>query len=533
MYQIIDSFVNLAFKVYIWARREHFDVRILNEWQSTLEELIVNRINVLKRKKKVWKTQQILRRNKHLEYLKQFQQQYVLVPADKASNNILVVCKKYYVDVLVKELLNAGQPSTYVDGGDTYDRLVKKHVCDLKRWNIRIPPVMEELPTLYWMPKLHKNPFGSRFIAASNKCTTKPLSTLLTTCLTALLVHFEEYCAGICRNTGINCFWVINNAQSVLHSLYTLNCTLDGRSLDTFDFSTLYTSIPHHSLKLTIKSLIEEAFRVRGALYICITRRGKWFWSTDCNHNINITRTQLVDMVDYLIDNIFVCVSNKVFKQSIGIPMGTDCAPLLANLYLFYFEYKFMKNLMKNNLAKARSFTYSFRYIDDLLTINNPSFEDNVKEIYPPELVLKKTTESKNLCSYLDVGISIVNGHFNTTVYDKRDDFNFRIVNFPFLSSNIPAGPSYGIYISQLVRIGRICNTYDEFVKRHLMITGRLIKQGFRYSKLVKSFKKFYIKYIHLMDNYNVCLKRHISEGICPLYIGLPVLFKHVTTRKP
>ena len=76
----------------------------------------------------------------------------------------------------------------------------------------------EELPTVYWMPKLHKNLYGSRFNAASNKCTTKPLSSLLTTCLTALLVHFEEYCAGICRNTGINCSWVINNAQSVLHS---------------------------------------------------------------------------------------------------------------------------------------------------------------------------------------------------------------------------------------------------------------------------------------------------------------------------
>ena len=111
-------------------------------------------------------------------------------------------------------------------------------------------------------------------------------------------------------------------------------------------------------------------------------------------------------MVDYLIDNIFVCVGNKVFKQSIGIPMGTDCAPLLANLYLFHFEYKFMKNLMKSNLSKVRSFTYSFRYIDDLLTINNPCFQSNVKEIYP------ELTESNNLCSYLDVGISIVNDQF-------------------------------------------------------------------------------------------------------------------------
>ena len=84
---------------------------------------------------------------------------------------------------------------------------------------IGILPVMEELLTVYWMPKLLKNLYGNKFIAASNKCTTKPLSSLLTTCLTALLVHFEECCAGICRNTGINCFWVINNAQSVLHSL--------------------------------------------------------------------------------------------------------------------------------------------------------------------------------------------------------------------------------------------------------------------------------------------------------------------------
>ena len=99
-----------------------------------------------------------------------------------------------------------GQQSTYVSTGDTYDWLVRKHICDLKYWNIGIPPVVEELPTVYWMPNLHKNPYGSRFIAVSNKCTTKPLSSLLTTCLTALFVHFEIYCAGICRNTGINCF---------------------------------------------------------------------------------------------------------------------------------------------------------------------------------------------------------------------------------------------------------------------------------------------------------------------------------------
>ena len=130
-----------------------------------------------------------------------------------------------------------------------------------------------------------------------------------------------------------------------------------------------------------------------------------------------------------------------------------------------------------------------FRYIDDLLTLNNPSFSNMISDIiYPPELVLKETTEKNGLVSYLDVGVSVRNGQYNTTVYDKRDSFNFKIVNFPFMSSNIPSGPAYGIYI--IISIGQICSTYEEFVKQNRLITTRLIRQGF---KLVKSFKKFYV----------------------------------------
>ena len=82
-----------------------------------------------------------------------------------------------------------------------------------------------------------------------------------------------------------------------------------------------------------------------------------------------------------LVDNIYVLVGNKIFRQRIGIPMGTDCAPLLANLYLFKLEYKFMKNLLKTNMSKARPFSNTFRYIDDLLTLNNPSFGNVIGDI--------------------------------------------------------------------------------------------------------------------------------------------------------
>ena len=118
---------------------------------------------------------------------------------------------------------------------------------------------------------------------------------------------------------------------------------------------------------------------------------------------INISKLKLIAMIEYLVDNIYVHVGNKVFHQCFGIPMGTDCAPLLANLYLFHFEYNYMKNIMKHNKSLAKKFSNTFRYIDDLLTINNPSFNAEIPNIYPHTLVLKKTTESASLVSYLDI----------------------------------------------------------------------------------------------------------------------------------
>ena len=126
--------------------------------------------------------------------------------------------------------------------------------------------------------------------------------------------------------------------------------------------------------------------------------------------------------------------------------------------------------------------------------------------------------------------MKINNSQFCTTVYDKRDDFNFKIVKFPYMESNIPAEPAYGVYILQLVRIGRICDKYEEFTKRNLLITTRLIRQGFR---LVFSFKKFFVKYIHLLDKYGVCMKRHISDGICGLYYVQPSCHQSAALTTP
>ena len=112
----------------------------------------------------------------------------------------------------------------------------------------------------------------------------------------------------------------------------------------------------------------------------------------------------------------------------------------------------------------------------------------------------------------------------------KRDNFNFNIVNFPYLSSNIPSGPAYGVYISQLVRIGRICSNYTQFTWRHYKLTQRLIHQGFRYSTLCIAFRKFARKYTHVLEKYGWSIRKHIEDGVC-LPAMDPFLSRHVSRR--
>ena len=159
-------------------------------------------------------------------------------------------------------------------------------------------------------------------------------------------------------------------------------------------------------------------------------------------------------MIEFLVDNIFVQFGGRLFRQVIGIPMGTNYAPLLADLFLYSYENEFLDNIRSGHRRLARSFNLYYRYSDDLIVFSNKRFLDYLKEIYPSQLTAEKASKSDHLADYLDLTFIIDNGgKLLTRLYDKRDDFDFHIVNFPFLSSNIPSGPSCGVYISQLIKI--------------------------------------------------------------------------------
>ena len=171
----------------------------------------------------------------------------------------------------------------------------------------------------------------------------------------------------------------------------------------------------------------------------------------------------MCDALHYLLDNIFIRFGSKLYRQIVGIPMGTNCAPLVADLFLFCYERDFMLSLSDNNQADIiEAFNSTSRYLDDLLNIDNPYFEQMVGQIYPTELQLKKANSSDTEAPFLDLNLSITNGIVSSKIYEKRDDFNFEIVNFPFLDGDVPRSSSYGVYISLLIRFARVCSNADD-----------------------------------------------------------------------
>ena len=227
------------------------------------------------------------------------------------------------------------------------------------------------------------------------------------------------------------------------------------------------------------------------------------------------SKEQVISMLEFLIDNIFVSFGGILFQQVVGILMGTNCAPLLADLFLYSYESEFLQKLVKDKrIHEARAFNFTYRYIDDVLSINNSRFAEFLPLIYPPELEVKETTDTASSASFLDLYLEFDDiGQISTKIYDKRDDFNFKIINFPNMCSNIPASPAYGVYISQLIRYARASSNYSDFLKRHLHLRNRLLDQGYKKIRLIRSLKKFIFRYQDLVEIYSVSAEKIINDG--------------------
>ena len=216
---------------------------------------------------------------------------------------------------------------------------------------------------------MHKNPYEHRFIAGSSKCSTKPLSFLHTRLHTNIKQGLQKYCETTYSRSGVNQMWIIKNSKELLDHLQSPNFDLITNIKSWF--STLFTTIPHQKLKSRLATIIRNSFFHKNGnwryKYLVLGSEGPYFVKEHSDSKKKYTEEDIIKMLEFLVDNIFVVFAGKVFQQITGIPMGINCAPLLANIFLYSYEAEFIQSLLsagKKRLASQFNFTY--RYIDDV-----------------------------------------------------------------------------------------------------------------------------------------------------------------------
>ena len=248
--------------------------------------------------------------------------------------------------------------------------IVSQHTETCRAFKLIIDETQKKLPVIYWTPKLHKTPYKARFIANSSRCTTTKVSKLLTSCLTEIKSHVKRYCDKVYENSGINLFWSIKNSGDVLNKLSTFDSV---SSLSTYDFSTLYTSLPHNLIKEKLSALIRKTFARENKEFLACNSDNAFFTDRNVSRYSHWTCDEVCKALNFLLDNIFVRFGNNVYRQTDGIPMGTNCAPLIADLFLYCYERDFMLSLAPDTQAHiVDAFDTTSRYLDDILNINNP-----------------------------------------------------------------------------------------------------------------------------------------------------------------
>ena len=285
------------------------------------------------------------------------------------------------------------------------DEILQNHHSVMLTFGISFPEEDTDLPKLYWIPKLHKNPYKQRYIADSAKCSTKPLSQILTWILIAVKEGFQTYCDTAYARSGVNQMWILKNTKELL--FYCLPFYLENlktqslhsvNSIKSFNFSTLYTTIPQDKLRSRLKEIINQCFFHENGnhrfQYVVTGYKDTYFVRDHSAAPQKYSDADAIKMLEYLIDNIFVEFGGRIFQQTIAIPMGTNCAPLLADLFFYSYEVSLYSLLKVDKKHFAQQFNFTYRYIDDVLPMKNTKVLEFLEFIYPRELEIKETTKT-------------------------------------------------------------------------------------------------------------------------------------------
>ena len=460
-------------------------------WKDLVLSKVDQKIEQLRNRRITNRRKQVLKDQEVAGYLTELQSKFVIVPIDKASGNLALICKKFYVEEILREIGKLGNESeTYVDAEIGADNIIENNCLYADHLKLQVNDKNKTLPIMYWMPKMHKTPVGKRFIIASKFCSTKPLSKAMSKIFNLFYNQIERFHGNAKFLSGYNKFWVLKNAEPVTEILKKVNARHKAKSISTFDFSTLYNKIPHSDLIDKLCQIIDFVFQGGDKKFVRLGANGKAFWGNKSSKYPCFSKTSLKAAVKDLITGCYFTVGNITMRQCIGIPMGIDPAPFWANLYLYFYEEKFITNLIRNDRPKAKYFHSIKRFVDDLLAINDSGeFSRQHSNMYPAELDLK-LEHSGDHATFLCLDIRIENEQFVWKLYDKRDDFPFSIVRMPYKCSNIPENIFYASIVGEFLRIGRSTILLSDFLPKVKQLLARMDKQGSSKERTKRALRK-------------------------------------------
>ena len=454
-------------------------------WKVELCKLVKEDIDSLT----THKTSKVLKSADNIRDLDKLKEDLVFVPIDKASNNIAIICKHFYLSTLKTEIEDSGN---FEDVNLSSNFVIGNCQNYMRKHGLPINMACSKLPFVYWTPKLHKSPYGSRYITSGKDTVTSELSKIVGKCLQKMIKIDQNNTRYVHKYDDINDFFIIDSRDPVITFLNEANTCANPKSIKTYDFKTLYTSIPHNKLKENMNKFIKKVFEIKDKKYINVSSSSVYFTKRR-GKNLSFSAEEIIKHVAFIIDNSYIEYKGKVYRQKIGIPMGTNSAPHIANIFLHVYEYLHVHKLLdEGNEIDAKLLKNLFRFQDDCIVFEDEDmFDTEIASIYPTEMVLENTNLNDVECNYLDLTICISDDSYCYRSYDKRRDFGFEIVNYPDLSGNIPVAPAYGVFVSQLFRLCKINRNIDNFKADLKDLVLKLYKQGFICGRLKRKFLIF------------------------------------------
>ena len=483
---------NLDKFVKSWNEKEKVALVCFDGWKEKFRELLTDAVDCLiKRYKRSSDVVSVFSDPSVEAELEYFHKYFVICPVDKASKNVAIICKRFYLDTILNECMTNSISYSHITESNTQEicKIQKTFMKDVL--NIDDTNKDDVLPHIVLFPKFHKPKFSQRFVVSYACCTVKPIAQRLTLGLKAVYSKICSYSRMLFKVTGIKRNWIIDNNAPILDCFNSYMESDRARNVQTYDFSTLYTNLRHDEIKVALKDVVNLAFKHSKCPYISIYESGFAWVKNPRENTFRFNVDTLINTIDFILDNSYFSMGNMIFRQIIGVPIGVNPGPFIANLTLLYYEYKYLDKLYRIDYYSAKRLNNTFRLIDDITTINSDGvFQEHVANIYPDSLTLNKENTEDTSAHVLDLNISIVEGCFIVEVYDKRDDFPFNIVQYAPKCSNMSRDVLIGVFGSQLVRFFRICNQFEGFRKRVELMLNAFIKLGFDRKLLSNKFRR-------------------------------------------